>query len=133
MNPGRAPDIVLRGRFTRGDERRYRHVPFDVPSGHRQLHIRIQYNDRISSDPRAGGGNTLDVGLFDERGNAPGSPGFRGWSGSERLEITIDEAWATPPYRAGVIGGGTWQLVLGPYKIGPNGLAYTAEIWLDPN
>jgi hypothetical protein len=131
VQPASKPDVVLRGRFERGEERRYRHIPFGVPPGLRQLHIRIAYNDRISSDPRAGGGNTLDVGLFDERGSAPGSPGFRGWSGSERLEITIDERWATPPYRAGPIGSGMWQILLGPYKIGPNGLDYEIAIWFD--
>src|SRR5215211_512867 len=131
MTSVRDADLILTGRFARGDERRYRHVPFNVPAGVRQLHVRITYNDRIDSDPRAKGGNTLDVGLFDERGSQPGSPGFRGWSGSERLAITIDEAWATPPYRPGSIASGTWQLLLGPYKIGPNGLDYRAEIWFD--
>ena len=82
MTDVRDADLILTGRFARGDERRYRHVPFDVPAGARQLHVRITYNDRIDSDPRAKGGNTLDIGLFDERGSEPGSPGFRGWSGS---------------------------------------------------
>src|SRR5215211_1207248 len=132
MTSASAPDVVLRGRFTRGEERRYRHLPFDVPTGVRQLHLRISYPDRIGSDPRVGGGNTLDVGLFDEHGTAPGSPGFRGWSGSERLAITIDDVWATPPYRAGAIGSGTWHLLLGPYKIGPNGLDYVAGVSFNP-
>ena len=36
------------------------------------------YSDRIASDPLLSGGNTLDIGLFDPRGIAPSSPGFRG-------------------------------------------------------
>jgi predicted metal-dependent phosphoesterase TrpH len=48
------------------------------------------------------------------------------------MELTIDEAWATPPYRAGRIGAGTWHVLLGPYKVGPRGCDWTVEIWFDP-
>jgi hypothetical protein len=94
----------------------------------RQIHLRCSYNDRVDSDPLIGGGNTLDIGLFDERGVAPGSPGFRGWSGSEKVELTIDAEWATPPYRGGPIGAGRWHLLLGPYKVMARGLEYRIEI-----
>lgn len=125
----RKPDMVLTRRFERAEERRYVHLPFDIPAGVGQLHFRISYNDQISSDPMVGNGNTLDIGLFDEQGIASGGPGFRGWSGSERLAITIDDDWATPPYRPGPIGAGTWHVLLGPYKIGGRGLEARVEIW----
>ncbi len=124
----RTSDVVLTGRFEEADRKRYVHLPFDVPSGVRQLHVRYSYDDRIDSDPLITGGNTLDIGLFDERGIAPGSPGYRGWSGSERLEFTVDAEWATPPYRAGPIGSGTWHVMLGPYKVAAHGLEYRVEI-----
>ena len=124
--------MLLEGAFAPDHERRYAHVPFDVPAGLRQLHVRYSYNDRIDSDPTIAGGNTLDIGLFDERGIADGSPGFRGWSGSNKLEFTIDEAWATPPYREGKIGAGRWHVLLGPYKVGPRGCDWRVEIWFDP-
>jgi hypothetical protein len=127
-----APSLTLAGRFEKDHERRYAHVPFDVPAGLRQLHIRYSYSDQIDSDPLVGGGNTLDIGLFDERGIAEGSPGFRGWSGSNKMELTIDEGWATPPYRKGKIGAGTWHVLLGPYKVGPRGCEWKVEIWFDP-
>ena len=126
------PSQTLTGRFEKDHERRYAHVPFDVPAGLRQLHIRYSYNDQIDSDPLVGGGNTLDIGLFDERGIAEGSPGFRGWSGSNKMELTIDEVWATPPYRKGKIGAGKWHVLLGPYKVGPRGCDWKVEIWFDP-
>ena len=126
------PDRTLRGHFDRAHERRYAHVPFDVPHGVRQLHVAYEYNDRIPSDPILVGGNTLDIGLFDERGIAQGSEGFRGWSGSEKLELTIDEQWATPPYAPGAIGAGRWHVLLGPYKVGPRGCDWTVRIWFDP-
>jgi hypothetical protein len=126
------PDLTLRGHFDRDHERRYAHVPFDLPRGLRQIHVRYRYNDRIDSDPAITGGNTLDIGLFDERGIASGSPGFRGWSGSDKTELTIDESWATPPYSPGPIGAGTWHLLLGPYKVGPRGCDWSVDIWFDP-
>jgi len=126
------PNLVLEGHFDKDHERRYAHVPFDVPSGRRQLHIRYAYSDQIDSDPLVSGGNTLDIGLFDERGIAEASPGFRGWSGSNKMELTIDEAWATPPYRKGKIGAGRWHVLLGPYKVGPRGCDWKVEVWFDP-
>jgi PHP domain-containing protein len=126
------PDLVLHGHFDKDHERRYAHMPFDVPSGRRQLHIRYSYNDQIDSDPTLGDGNTLDIGLFDEVGIAESSEGFRGWSGSEKMEFTIDETWATPPYRKGKIRAGRWHVLLGPYKVGPRGCDWKVEIWFDP-
>src|ERR1051326_2086024 len=126
-------DVLLAGRFDGEHERRYAHVPFEVPPGVRALHVRYDYSERIPSDPLVHGGNTLDIGLFDERGIAPGSPGFRGWSGSSKLEFSVTERWATPPYVAGPIAAGTWYVLLGPYKVGPRGCAYRVEITFGPD
>ena len=125
------PDLSLRGRFEPGQALRYALVPFEVPAGVRQLHVRYDYSDRIPSDPAVRGGNTLDIGLFDSRGYGPGSPGFRGWSGSNKRAFTVDQDWATPPYRRGALPRGTWHVLLGPYKIGPSGLDYRVDIWLN--
>lgn len=125
-------DITLRGHFDIDDQCTFRHVPFAVAPGIGQLHITVTYNDRISSDPRQTNGNTLDIGMFDERGTGAGGPGFRGWSGSNKLAFTIGTGWATPPYRAGRPGAGTWHLVLSPYKVGDRGLDYEVRVWLDP-
>jgi hypothetical protein len=94
----------------------------------RALRIQYEYSDRISSDPLLSGGNTLDIGLFDPRGIAPSSPGFRGWSGSHKLEFSVTETWATPPYLSGAISTGVWNVLLGPYKVGPRGCEYRVEI-----
>jgi hypothetical protein len=123
--------VVLQGSFERGHEKRYRHVVFEVPSGVRALHVRYEYSDRIPSDPLLSGGNTLDIGLFDPRGIAPSSPGFRGWSGSNKLAFSVSETWATPPYLSGPIMPGEWHVLLGPYKVGPRGCEYRVEITFD--
>ncbi|MDP8909275.1 MAG: CehA/McbA family metallohydrolase [Chloroflexota bacterium] len=132
-SPTTAPDLILTGQFSEEETQTFRHVPFTVPAGLTQIHLRATYNDQIDSSPLRFGGNTLDIGLFDERGTAAGGDGFRGWSGSSRAEITIGSDWATPPYRAGQIGAGEWHVLLGAYKIGPNGLVYTVEVWFDPD
>lgn len=131
--PGSPPDLVLDGHFTDADRMRYSLIPFEVGPGHRQLHLRYRYSDQIDSDPLLGGGNTLDIGLFDPRGTETGAPGFRGWSGSHKLEFTLGETWATPPYAPGPILAGRWNVLLGPYKVGPRGCDWSVEIWFDPN
>lgn len=130
--PDRAPDITLHGSFGPEQECVYEHVPFDLPDGVDQFLIDTTYNDRIGSDPFVRGGNTLDIGLFDQRGTESRSPGFRGWSGSVRTRIVIGTEWAVPPYRAGKPESGTWHVLLGPYKIGPTGLRWEANVWLNP-
>ena len=121
----------MTGRFEPGEERRYVHLPFTVPAGVRQIHVECDYTERIGSDPSLSGGNTLDIGLFDEQGTEGSGPGFRGWSGSELLAITVGDDWATPPYRPGPIGAGVWHVLLGPYKIGPNGLDYRVDLFFN--
>jgi len=123
--------VVLRGSFEGAHEKRYTHVAFEVPQGVRALHVRYEYSDRIPSDPLLSGGNTLDIGLFDPRGIAPSSPGFRGWSGSNRLAFSVTETWATPPYLSGPILPGEWNVLLGPYKVGPRGCEYRVDIAFD--
>ena len=130
--PTNAPDITLHGSFGEEQQSSYEHVPFDVPEGVDQLLIDITYNDRIDSSPLEFGGNTLDIGLFDQLGTESRSPGFRGWSGSVQTRLVIGTEWANPPYRAGKPEAGTWHLLLGPYKIGPNGLSWETNIWLNP-
>ena len=127
-----APDIVLEGQFVAADRMRYVLVPFAIPGGLRQLEIRYSYTDQVDSDPLIGGGNTLDIGLFDPRGTATGSPGFRGWSGSHQDAFVVGTDWATPPYAAGPLPAGTWNVLLGPYKVGPRGCDYRVEVRLDP-
>src|SRR5207245_1300456 len=109
------------------------HVPFQVPAGVRPMHVAYDYSERIPSDPQLVDGNTLDIGIFDPRGIAPSSPGFRRWSGSHHLDFTIAENWATPPYLGGSIQPGTWHVLLGPYKVGLHGCEYEVKITFSPD
>jgi hypothetical protein len=132
MNGTELNIVYLAGVIDIEETQTWVHAPFEVPAGVTQLRIQISYNDQISSAPNVFGGNVLDVGVFDAYGTESGGRGFRGWSGSDRLDIVIGEEWSTPPYTAGPLPGGTWNLLLGPYKVGPNGLEWSAKIEFDP-
>lgn len=125
--------IVLTAHFDEGEEGTFRHVPFDLPSGVEQIRVRVEYNDPVSSDPRVTGGNTLDIGVFDQHGTETGGNGFRGWSGSTLQDFVIGKRGSTPPYRTGKPNAGTWNILLGAYKVGPTGLDATITIDLDPD
>lgn len=129
----RISPIVLTTRFEEREEGTFRHMPFELPSGVEQIRIRVEYNNQISAAPNVTGGNTLDIGLFDQHGTETGNTGFRGWSGSNKLEIVIGKRWSTPPYRVGKPNGGIWNVLLGAYKVGPDGMDVTISIELDPS
>src|SRR4051812_31648977 len=93
--------IIREGTFRPEQAQTYVHLPFEVPPGIRQLRVEYSYSNRIGSSPHLSGGNTIDLGVFDARGIAYLDAGFRGWSGSERLSVSIGEAAATPGYLAG--------------------------------
>jgi hypothetical protein len=124
--------IVLTARFEESEAGTLRHIPFELPSGVEQFQLTVDYNNRIGSDPRLKNGNTLDIGLFDQHGIETGGEGFRGWSGSTRDTIVIGKKWSTPPYRIGKPNHGTWHVLLGAYKVGPDGLDATVTIDLNP-
>jgi hypothetical protein len=108
----------------------YRVLPFEVPAGIGQLTVRYRYLD--PTDPEWDGkasGIIVDLGLFDPRGHTYlEGEGFRGWSGSARSEVTIGPQQATPGYLPGPIQPGTWHVLLGLYRIGPNGCEVQIEI-----
>lgn len=120
--------ILHHGFFTPDQEKTYVHLPFEMPVGAVRLEVEYQYSDRISSEPGLEGGNTLDLGVFDERGIGFLTAGFRGWSGSERPTFFIAEKEAAPGYLAGALNPGKWHVLLGLYKIAPQGCTYEATI-----
>ena len=109
--------ILHRGRWTPHDraEAVYRYLPFEVPPGTEGISVRYGYEH----GPHA----ILDLGVADpER--------FRGWSGSERSTVVIGSRSATPGYLAGPLPAGEWQVMMGLYRVPPEGIAYTVEVEL---
>ncbi len=111
----------------------YTHLPFDMPPGVGRIDVRYEYSDAVGSDPHLTNGNTVDIGVFDTRGSAFMTEGFRGWSGSARSAFFIARDDATPGYLAGPLQPGTWYVCLGLYKIAPQGCHYRVEITLTPD
>jgi hypothetical protein len=101
------------------------YLPVEVPPGVGELAVRYRY-DRPPTPPGVPG-NVLDLGVFDQRGT---TTGFRGWSGGARDGFAISGSGATPGYLPGPVKPGTWQVVLGPYTVAPQGLAWEVAVSL---
>ncbi len=114
----------IEGHARPDQEKTYLHVPFEVPADAVRVEVEYRYDAQISSNPTVTGGNTVDLGLFDERGIDFLTAGFRGWSGSERSKIWIEEEAAAPGYLAGRLNPGMWHVLLGLYKVAPQGCRY---------
>ncbi|GAA2139201.1 CehA/McbA family metallohydrolase [Actinomadura napierensis] len=104
------------------------YLPVEVPKGVRKIAVEYSY-DRPAV-PAGTPGNSCDIGIFDQRGVKLGGKGFRGWSGGFRTSFEISAAEATPGYLPGPIGAGTWNIVLGPYQVAPQGMDYQVKITL---
>lgn len=85
-------------------EKSFIEVPFEV--GPEIERIEVSYHF-----PFGGGGSVIDLGVA-QNGR------MRGWTGSERGHITLEEDRATPGYDLGPLAG-HWHVVLGIVKIGP--------------
>lgn len=117
---------TLTVRVTPQDQARdpYFHVPFEVPAGTTRVDVAMAY-------PKAED-CIVDLGLFDPRMSAFPSPeGFRGWSGGARSEFFVATDDATPGYIHGPMPAGRWQVILGLYRLPPQGADVTLTIALD--
>jgi hypothetical protein len=110
------PDLVLTGTIDHGSYQKNLAVPFDVPKGIDRIGVELQYT-------KGDGKTTINLGLFD-------GENFRGWSGSNKHAVVIDENNATPSYTAGPVGGRRWSLDLGVSFISEGVTSdYTAKVW----
>ena len=101
--------LSLEGAFVQGDDGLpFRYLPFDVPAGARRLEVSYHFA-RPEGEDRA---ETVDIGIFDQRGADFLAGGFRGWSGGARRGFFISPQEATPGYVRGPLAPGQWQLIL---------------------
>lgn len=124
MSGARWSTQVLQGYLAPEQVGEYYNVPFDMPPRVLRLEVSYTYSQAIASDPLLTGGNTLDIGLFDQRGAEYPGAGFRGWTGSARREFFITADDATPGYLPGPLEAGRWHISLGFYKSAPDGCHY---------
>lgn len=116
----------ITARVTRADQARnpYFYVPFEVPAGTTRIDVTLAY-------PKAED-CIVDLGAFDPRDTGyPAKEGFRGWSGGARDRYFIATDDATPGYVHGEIQPGTWNVILGLYKVPEAGADVTVTINLD--
>ena len=79
MNELKSTELLLEGFLSPEMAGDYYSVPFEMPEGVRRIEARYEYDSEIGSDPHLTGGNTLDIGIFDQRGaEYPGSAGPMG-------------------------------------------------------
>ncbi len=103
---------VIEGRVRPGDPD-WVYVPVELPPAVARLTVRCRYDRALG---------VIDLGLFGPGGR------FRGWSGGARSEFTLAGSDATPGYLAGPLPAGTWQVILGPYLVPDDGLAWRLEV-----
>jgi hypothetical protein len=107
----------------------WHYLPIEIPPGVRELEVVYSY-DKPQVPPGAKG-NALDIGIFSAAGRELGNArGFRGWSGGFRDRFTISATDATPGYLPGPIEPGTWHVILGPYTVAAQGLAFEVQVTL---
>ena len=108
-------------------------LPFDVPDGIAELQIAYTYTREGSHEPHRSPDNLVDIGLLAPGGTPfPCERGFRGWSGTARHDIRLSADAATPGYLPGPITPGRWHVMLGAYKLLPEGTDCEVTIRLTP-
>jgi hypothetical protein len=104
------------GRWTYEDRftSAWHYLPVDVPPGSCAIRIELEHDRKTA---------TLDLGCL-------GPAGFRGWSGGARTSFVITPDRATPGYLPGELEPGTWQVIIGIYRLPPEGAPYTLTVHL---
>ena len=102
----------------------YFYVPIDIPAGTTRIDVTMSYpktDDCI-----------IDLGMLDPRAtDYPTTSGFRGWSGGARDRFFIATDDATPGYIHGQMPAGTWKVMLGLYKVPPEGADVMVTVVFD--
>lgn len=105
-------------------------LPFQVPDGIESIALQYRYERRPEQEQALDHGaftarpeaNIIDLGLIDPHGVQVGA------SGSDKTEIAVSETQATPGYRPCRITPGEWQILVGAYKVAPEGVTVHYEI-----
>lgn len=125
--------IELSGHLTPGDKgaSAYKLLPFQVPPGTGRLEVEYRFSEDRPGGFMQAAGNILDIGLFDPRGSEfLRARGFRGWSGAARRAFFLTPDEATPGYLPGPLLPGEWHILLGLYRVLPEGCDYRVTIRL---
>jgi hypothetical protein len=126
-----AADIILfEKEFDHDHEGAYYTIPFHVDPNAESIRIKYDYQ-RFGFDQDFGDHseatlepeiNIIDLGLIAPDGEQIGA------SGSNKTEIYVSEAMATPGYTPCIIQPGEWEILVGAYKIHPDGVKVFYEV-----
>jgi hypothetical protein len=105
-------------------------IPFEVPPGIETLRLKYQYARRGGEEIHLENGvftsrpeiNIIDLGLIGQDGRQVGA------SGSDKTEIYLRETDATPGYTPCPLTPGAWQILVGAYKVAPEGVSVHYEV-----
>jgi hypothetical protein len=108
----------------------YLTIPFTMPPGVETIKLSYQYerhhanpssveHGRFTSQPEI---NIIDLGLIAPDGTQVGA------SGSDKSSFQVSETYATPGYRACSLVPGEWQILVGAYKVAPEGVTVSYEL-----
>lgn len=128
------PHLRLEIHIDKTREGTYFTLPFQVPPGIESIALAYQYPRRPATQRQVEHGtftarpeaNIIDLGLIDPKGAQVGA------SGSDKVQVFVSEANATPGYRAGPILAGEWRILIGAYKIAALGVDVAYEVTLTP-
>ena len=91
----------------------WHYLPVEVGPGTAGLRVELEYEQA--------GETVLDLGCL-------GPAGFRGWSGGARSWFAITAEEATPGYLPGELETGLWQVMIGLYRVPPDGVPYRVTV-----
>jgi hypothetical protein len=115
-------------------EGQYLTIPFVMPPEIESVSLTYHYERYGRSETAVEYGrftsrreiNIIDLGLIAPDGTEVGE------SGSDRTSIRVSETDATPGYRSCRLVPGEWRILLGAYKVAPDGVHVTYELTFTP-
>jgi hypothetical protein len=115
-------------------EGQYLTVPFCMPPDVESFSLTYRYERHRATPGGAGSAgftarqevNIIDLGLIAPDGSQVGA------SGSDKNEIRVSETFATPGYRRVPLAAGEWRILLGAYKVAPQGVMVIYELTFTP-
>ncbi len=117
----------------RSQQGTYFTVPFQVTEEVQSLTLEYEYPRRPQSNQVLANGvftarpevNIIDLGLIAPDGAQVGA------SGSDKTRIRVSETGSTPGYRPWRIDPGEWQILVGAYKVAPEGVTVQYTVTLE--
>ncbi len=105
-------------------------LPFNMPEGMQRLNLRYDYARYDQNEIALPAGayatreefNIIDLGLIAPDGTQVGA------SGSDKTAVTVSATDATPGYQPHELTPGQWNILVGAYKVHPDGVIVRYEV-----